>query len=59
MPGANQLTCLTLGIGSHGRKCCPHVIWGIRITGSPNTSTNNKFFVSTHSIGVHNSLIVL
>ena len=31
---------ITIGWGSHGKKCCPHIIIGIRITGSYDTSTN-------------------
>jgi len=54
MPGANQITCITLGIGSHGKDCCPHIIWGVRITGSNNTLTNNlNSSKAMHSIGFH------
>jgi len=45
MPNLNsdRLTDITIGIGSwprHGFSCCPHVLIGFRITGSPNTDVN-------------------
>jgi hypothetical protein len=32
---------ITIGVGSHGAPCCPHVLIGIRITGSHDTYVNN------------------
>lgn len=40
MSQQSRLTDLTLGTGTHGLPCCPHVLTGIRITGSPDVLTN-------------------
>ena|SRR3990172_3611504 len=40
MTAASQLTNLTIGWGTHHQSCCPHLLIGIRITGSPNTDIN-------------------
>ena len=41
MSNQTRLTDITIGIGSHGFPCCPHLIIGYRITGSPDTFVNN------------------
>lgn len=54
MLGANRITDVTIGWGSHGKPCCPHLIIGFRITGSYNTNTNNLASSKAYSsIGVH------
>ena len=40
MPAQSKQFDVTHGIGSHGSLCCPHILVGIRITGSPNVMTN-------------------
>lgn len=40
MTPQSKLADLTIGIGSHCDLCCPHVLLGVRITGSPNTMIN-------------------
>lgn len=42
MPAQTRLGDITIGIGSHGEDCCPHVITGVRITGSPNVGDNSR-----------------
>ncbi len=32
----------TIGIGSHGLPCCPHLITGTRISGSPDVDVNGR-----------------
>jgi len=55
MLGSSRLTDLTIGIGSHGKDCCPHVIIGYRITGSSDTFTNSlNTSTAPASIGIHN-----
>ena len=36
MARISKLFDLSIGIGSHGFPCCPHVIMGIRMSGSEN-----------------------
>lgn len=42
MPRATRDQDTTIGIGSHGLPCCPHVITGVRITGSLNVNINGR-----------------
>lgn len=39
--GQNRITDITIGVGSHGLPCCPHLITGFRITGSPDVYVND------------------
>ncbi len=41
MPAWTRIGDVTLGVGSHGLLCCPHVLVGIRITGSSDVFVNN------------------
>ena len=42
MPPATRLGDLTLGVGSHGLPCCPHVLTGVRVSGSPDVQVNGR-----------------
>ena len=44
---------LTIGIGTHGKSCCPHCFVGIIIQGSPNTDTNSLQTTRIGDIGIH------
>lgn len=54
MQGISKVSDLTIGFGTHGSLCCPHVILGIIITGSPNTIVNGIPMARTGDIGIHN-----
>lgn len=49
-----RLNDMTIGVGSHGLPCCPHVIVGFFITGSPNTNCNGRKQVRLTDIAAHN-----
>ena len=44
---------MTIGVGSHGKTCCPHVIIGIFITGSPNVGSNIRSQIRVGDITSH------
>jgi uncharacterized Zn-binding protein involved in type VI secretion len=33
---------LTLGMGSHGLPCCPHVLTGVRLSGASSVNINGR-----------------
>ncbi len=42
MSGVSRLWDITIGTGSHGLPCCPHLITGYRITGSADVEVNGR-----------------
>ena len=42
MPALNRRWDVTIGMGSHGLPCCPHLIVGYRISGSPDVEVNGQ-----------------
>jgi uncharacterized Zn-binding protein involved in type VI secretion len=42
MPQNVKVGDIVIGIGNHGRKCCPHTVIGFVTTGSPDTTINGQ-----------------
>lgn len=42
MPQTSRLFDVTIGTGSHGLPCCPHLIVGTRASGSPDVLINGR-----------------
>jgi len=53
MPALSRLGDITIGIADHGLDCCPHTVVGVRISGSPDTKTNNQDTSRVTDIAVH------
>lgn len=55
MSGLTRTGDITMGWGSHGLKCCPHQIIGIRVTGSGNVRAEGGGGARAYTdIAVHN-----
>lgn len=48
-----RVSDITIGMGSHGKKCCPHSITGIIVSGRTNVLINNLPAATQTSIGIH------
>ena len=48
-----RINDMTLGSGSHGLPCCPHVIVGFHLTGSPTVGANGLAVTRVGDISVH------
>lgn len=42
MSSQSRLGDITIGIGSHSQGCCMHILVGIRVTGSRDTTDNSR-----------------
>jgi len=51
--GQARLTDITIGQGSHGLPCCPHVIMGMWFSTSPNDQCNNLGSVRFTDFSMH------
>lgn len=51
--GQSRLTDITIGQGTHGLPCCPHMIIGIWMLTSPNDLCNNLGSVRLTDITIH------
>ena len=55
MAGNVRQVDMTLGVGSHGKLCCPHLLIGFFVTGSPTVITNTQPSVRAYTdFGIHN-----
>lgn len=54
MPGVTRIGDITIGVGSHGLPCCPHVITGIVITSSPSTYAESLGMARIGDLTSHN-----
>ncbi len=55
MPGISRVVDLTIGQGSHGLKCCPHPIIGVRVSGSPDVQVEGASAARAYTdIAAHN-----
>jgi len=53
MPGVTRVNDLTIGVGSHGGKCCPHTITGVVMIGSPDVFSNDLNNGRIGDIAIH------
>lgn len=54
MPYAARRLDLTVGSGSHGKKCCPHSLSGVHMMTRKNVTGNSRGMVTRGDIGIHN-----
>lgn len=53
MPNQVRYGDMTLGMGTHHKKGCPHIIVGVVITGSTNVISNNLQTARIGDITIH------